>query len=192
MARLLTVAMLLVSVVARPSFAGDTTRPSELAMADLNGVLRRPLEAGRASAVVLLFVAVDCPISNGYAPEINRICKQYEDKGVTFYLVYPAADLTSANAKRHMADFALNCPAIIDAQHQLAKKVGATITPEAVVIGKDQAVLYRGRIDDHFISVGKSRYEATTHDLRVALDEVLAGKAVSVPRTKAIGCSIPE
>ena len=52
-------------------------------------------------------------------------------------------------------------------------------------------VLYRGRIDNVYASLGKRRPAATEHDLRKALDEILDGKPVSTPETKAIGCYIP-
>ncbi len=52
-------------------------------------------------------------------------------------------------------------------------------------------MLYRGRIDNVYASLGKRRAEATEKDLRKALDEVLSGKPVSTPQTKAIGCYIP-
>src|ERR1700722_4898962 len=77
------------------------TQPASPAMADLTGVIRRPLEMGESKAGAIFFIAVDCPISNGYAPEINRICKEYESKGLILYLAYPDADVPIADAKKH-------------------------------------------------------------------------------------------
>jgi thiol-disulfide isomerase/thioredoxin len=159
---------------------------------DIAGIDRRPMDVGSAKAVVILFIATECPISNGYAPEINHICKEYESRGVVFYLVHSDPDVTAADAKKHAGDYGFTCPVLIDRKHELAKRVGATVTPEAVVVGADGELLYRGRIDDLYVALGSRRYEATTHDLRNALDAVLAGKPVMTPRTNAVGCSISE
>ena len=76
--------------------------------------------------------------------------------------------------------------------HKLADATGATITPEAVVVGQSGKVLYRGRIDNLYAGLGKPRRQVTEHNLRQALDEVLAGKTVTHPQTQAIGCYIPR
>jgi hypothetical protein len=172
--------------------SGDApaTRPASPALTDLTGVIRHPLDLGAARAAVIIFISTDCPISNGYAPEINRICKEYEDKGLAFYLVHTDPELTTADAKKHASEYAFTCPVMIDRKHELVRRVGATLTPEAVVVGAEGKVLYRGRIDDLYVSLGKRRYEATTHDLRLALDAVLAGKPVANPRTTTVGCAI--
>jgi thiol-disulfide isomerase/thioredoxin len=164
---------------------------ASLAIQDINGVPRFPLKPeGKAS--VLFFITSDCPISNSYAPEIQRICSEYGTKGVGCDLVYVDPDLTAADVKKHVKDFGYsNVPAILDSAQKLVKAAGATITPEAAVIGPSGDVLYRGRIDNVYAALGKRRPEATEKDLRKALDEVLSGKSVSTPRTKAIGCYIP-
>ena len=162
-----------------------------LTIADIQGVPRSPLRPdGRAS--VLFFITSDCPISNSYAPEIQRICSDYGPKKVSCNLVYVDPDLTVADVKKHVKDFGYSgVPAILDSTQKLVQAAGATITPEAAVIGSSGQVLYRGRIDNVYASLGKRRPEATEKDLRKALDEVLSGKPVSTPQTKAIGCYIP-
>jgi hypothetical protein len=51
---------------------------------------------------------------------------------------------------------------------------------------------YRGRIDDRYFAPGKRRAEPASHDLRAALEAVLAGKPVPRAETEAIGCPIPD
>src|SRR5262249_5237875 len=55
---------------------------------------------------------------------------------------------------------------------------------------RDFVVRYRGRIDDGFAARLKKKPEVSRHDLRAALDEILAGKAVSTARTDPVGCPI--
>ena len=173
------------------AFCAPALFAASLAIHDINGGLRSPLKPeGKAS--VLFFITSDCPISNSYAPEIQRICSEYSPRQVSCDLVYVDPDLTTAAVKKHVQDFGYAAvPAILDSSQKLVKAAGATITPEAAVIGPSGQVLYRGRIDNVYAALGKRRPEATEHDLRKALDEVLSGKPVSTPQTQAIGCYIP-
>lgn len=161
-------------------------------MIDVNGKTVRPLRPGGQKATVLLFVAHDCPISNAYAPELNRTIAAYTARKVAFYLVYVAPGLSPSTVRKHVADYGYRCPALLDPAQKLAKAAGVTITPEAAVYGATGKRLYRGRIDDRYIDFGKARYQATTHDLRAALDAVLEGRAIARPVTKAVGCFIPN
>jgi len=164
---------------------------ASFAIPDINGVPRNPLRPdGKAS--VLFFITSDCPISNSYAPEIRRICSEYGPRQVSCDLVYVDPDLTTADVKKHVLDFSYAAvPAILDSSQKLVKAAGATITPQAAVIGPSGQVLYLGRIDNVYAALGKRRPAATVHDLRKALDEILSDKPVSTPQTQAIGCYIP-
>ena len=160
---------------------------------DVDGHERQPLEpSGPAS--VLFFVTNDCPVANSYAPEIQRICGDYAGKGVSCTLVYSDLTLDAPAIRKHHSDFGYpaTLPAVKDTGHKLAAATGATITPESVIVGKGGKVLYRGRIDKFYAALGKPRRQATEHDLRQALDEVLAGKPVTHPQTQAVGCYIPR
>ncbi|MBA4064677.1 MAG: hypothetical protein C0501_13375 [Isosphaera sp.] len=144
---------------------------------------------GKAACVV--FVAADCPIANASAPEVARIAAEYGKRGVSFLVAYPVPDLTPADAARHAADYAFGCPATLDRDLSLARRLGATVTPEVVVVSAAGEVVYRGRVDDRYPKAGgKRRENPTTRDLRDALDAVLAGKPVATPWPAAVGCDI--
>jgi hypothetical protein len=157
---------------------------------DIDGRSFAPF-APAGTANVLLFVQTDCPISNHYAPEIQRICKAYESKGVSCSLAYEDVRVDAAAVRKHMKDFAYTgVPATIDDSRALADRARATITPAALVIDARGAVRYRGRIDNFYASLGKPRQHVTEHDLTAALDAILAGKPVPKPETEALGCFI--
>jgi hypothetical protein len=82
--------------------------------------------------------------------------------------------------------------ALRDPRHDLVKAAGATITPEAVVVDPQGRVLYRGRIDDRYVSLGVERPIATRHDLDEALTDIVAGKAPRQATTQAVGCYIAD
>jgi len=140
----------------------------------------------------LIFLGCECPISDYYGPEINRLCNAYGPKSVDFYLIYEDVDLPPDKVRSHAKAFGFGCPVVLDPHHALARKVGAVATPEAAVVGPDDALLYRGRIDDQFVALGQQRPAAIHHDLRKALDEYVAGRPISVPRTRTIGCAIEQ
>jgi hypothetical protein len=162
------------------------------AVTDLDGKPVNPLAAAKdRRGTVLLFITNDCPISNGYAPEIRRICEAYMKQGIAFYLVYSDPSLSAADAKKHYAEYGYNCMALLDPRHELAHKAGATITPEAAVFTPAGKRVYLGRINDLYVDFGKARFQPTTNDLRDVLELVATGKPVTPHTTTAIGCTIP-
>lgn len=160
-----------------------------LELADLSGKAHTPLVAGERKAVVLVFVSPFCPTSNAFTPEVNKIAAEYGDR-FAFYLIEADAEISPADAKKHVETLAIQAPVLLDPQQQLAKQTKATITPEAVVLGPDGKTLYQGRINDLYVNQTKKLKEPKTHDLRAALDAIAAEQPVAVPSTKAIGCSI--
>ena len=159
------------------------------AVVGLDGRAVAPL-ASAASATVLLFTAVDCPISGRYAPEIRRVAAHYAGDGVQVWLVYPNAGELPAAVRAHAAAFDYGLPVALDPGGVLAVRAEVTVTPEVAVFDRAGALAYRGRIDDRYLDFGVDRPQPTTHDLADALAAVLAGRPVPVARTHAVGCAI--
>ena len=181
----------------------------------VNGSILRPFEpTGRAS--VIFFVATDCPISNAYAPEIQRICREYGPKGAECFLMYedvpPVSEPRPGRAgaggqagvetpgtplddevRRHLSEYRYaGIPAAVDRTRAIATRAGASRTPQAVVVDRTGAIRYRGRIDNFYAALGVSRQQVTARDLRRALDALLAGRLVPVRETEAVGCHIVD
>jgi len=157
---------------------------------DIDGRPLAPFDADGHTQIVF-FVATDCPISNAYAPEIQRVCKAYDAKGVRCTLSYEDEHVDAAAVRKHMDAFGYRgTAATIDTSRALAKKAGASITPQATLVDARGQVRYRGRIDNFYAALGKPRQQVTSHDLIDALDAVLAGKPVTQARTEPIGCFI--
>jgi hypothetical protein len=190
--------ILLTGVFFRPATRGGlpavamlrAPKEERLTLPDLDGT-PRTVPDPKAKVTALLFITHDCPISNAYAPEMNRLCAEYGKRGVAFYLVYVDPELAAGAAREHAREYGFACPALLDRTHILVKQAGATITPEAVLFDPGGRRLYRGRIDDRYVDFGRARPAPTRRDLRDALDAALAGKPVPNPRTRAIGCFIP-
>ena len=161
------------------------------AIRDIDGRLHHPFEpADQAS--VLLFLTSDCPISNGYAPEIQRVCAASATRGVRCLLLYEDARITPAAVRIHLDAYRYaGVAAAVDGDRAIARAARASVTPEAVVVDRAGTVRYRGRIDNLYVDLGRRRHTATVYDLRDAIDAVLSGRPVATPRTEALGCYIP-
>lgn len=163
-----------------------------LSMTDIAGDQHALFKLGEDKARVFVFVMNDCPVANIFAPEIHRLFTEYSQKGISGSVIYVDPDAGLPAVKQHAKDYGhAGYPVIYDPQHQVVDATGATQTPEAVVIGQKGGILYRGRIDNRYAGLGQPRRKATETDLRNALDDILAGRPVSVARTKTVGCYIP-
>lgn len=153
---------------------------------DLAALLTDPF----CRATVFLFITTQCPIANSYAPEIQRITREYEPRGVTIHLVHCDHDITCEAAARHAKEYGLTAMVLLDHNHVLTDMLGATVTPEAAIVSPTGALLYLGRIDDRYVTPGTNREVITQHNLRDALEDVIAGRPVTTPRVAAVGCYI--
>jgi thiol-disulfide isomerase/thioredoxin len=172
-----------------PVLASAGTLP-HLSLSDTSGRLHTPADWAAKRAVVLLFVSTDCPLSNRYVPEMNRIAAAYAPRGVAFYAVQGDATVPLDQVRAHVKEFGYTFPYLIDPEEALAAYTGAISTPEAAVLSPRGDLLYLGRLDNRLEDFGKERVRVTEFDLRDALDAVLAGRPVPHPRTKALGCAI--
>ena len=151
------------------------------------------LTAPGVRVVVFYFAATDCPISNRYVPEIQRLDREYASNGVRVWWVYPNPTDDAAAISRHRLEFGITGGVFPDPPESAVSLAHATITPEAavfVVDGGELREVYRGRIDDRYISIGQERPRATRYDLELAISAALAGKPVPHPEGPPVGCAI--
>ena len=161
------------------------------ALVDIDGIQHGTLASpAHGKWTGLIFVRTDCPVSNQYAPEIKRICAEYEPQGLQCLLVYADAYDTEEAVRQHRTEFGYKLPVIRDTGHALVARAGATITPEVAVFTSGAKLAYSGRIDNRYNELGRPRQQVTEHDLRDALDDLVAGRTVRKPHTPATGCFI--
>ena len=152
-----------------------------------------PLAQSTAPAIVLFFTASDCPIANRYEPELLRLERKFASAGVEFWWVYPNPEDTAEVIRSHQTQFTSRSRIIRDTQQSLAQKARVTITPEAAIFVPENDTLrevYRGRIDDRYISLGRERPQALHHELEDAIAALLAKRQVPQPAGPPVGCSI--
>jgi peroxiredoxin len=159
---------------------------------DSAGTVRTAAEWQKRGAVILLFVSADCPISNRYAPTISQLLKDYGPANAGFYAVQSDPDITPPTASQYARDYGFEFPVLLDPYQVLASRYGVMVTPTAVVVSGHGDLLYRGRIDDRAVDLGQWRNTARKQDLRDAIANVLAGKAVARPFPDVVGCFLPQ
>jgi peroxiredoxin len=164
--------------------------PVRFELRDTNGVVHTATEWRAKRAVVLFFTMTDCPLANGYVPEMNRLRSVYEPQGVAFYAVQVDNTVSDAAVRKYAQEFGYSFPMLNDPRLTLARFTGAHVTPEVAVLSSSGQVLYLGRIDNKVEDLTRPRYAATEPELRNALDALLAGKAPKEAKTRAVGCAI--
>lgn len=156
---------------------------------DLEGKSFNPLNSGLVT--VLIFVRQDCPISSRYAPTIQQLSSEYQ-KSARFYLVFPDKSQDAASIRAYLHDFNYSIAALRDPDHVLVKKTRAQFTPEAAVFDAKQSLIYHGRIDDLYFSIGRSRPAPTTHELKDAIESAVAGRPAAKKEVAGVGCFISD
>ncbi len=140
-------------------------------------------------ALVLLFVRTDCPISNRYAPEIQRLQSLFQTSGIDFQLIYPEPEISVQRIEKYQREYKYAMKGLPDVAHGYVARAAVHSTPEAAVFVRGRLV-YHGRIDDRWVDIGKVRSQPTRHDLQDVLTAVIEGRAPPFSETKAIGCAI--
>ncbi len=151
------------------------------------------LDAPAGGVSVLIFYSSECPISNSYSPTINRLTDTFPASRARFAGICVDPDLSDDELAAHARDFGLKIPVARDASGSLARRLGATKTPEAFVLDDQGKVRYHGRIDDQFLDRPlKRNAHPDTAELRDAVTALLAGKPPAVEFVEAVGCPLPE
>jgi peroxiredoxin len=180
---------LLVALTALPAMAvaadiGDRIEPFRLQ--DSQGAWHG-LDDQRA--VVVVFIGTECPVAQQYGSRLAQLATEHEPHGVGFLAIDSNRQDSLAEIGYYARSHKIEFPVLKDPGAVVADQFGAERTPEAFLLDKEHVVRYRGRIDDQF-GVGYSRGNPVHRDLAVAVDELLAGKPVTVAKTEAVGCRI--
>ena len=139
-------------------------------------------------AKVYIFILDQCPIADQFLPIIGKYEKKFSHKGVMFDVVFEDSSLKRSQANQHLKKYGYLGAFKLDCNHALAKKMGATTSPEVFLFTTKGSLLYHGRIDDRYLTLGSPRPYATNNDLTNAINEFLNHKQIKEPFAKPIGC----
>jgi peroxiredoxin len=190
LASLLVIVLAAISSIGRP--VADVPAPpaigtviDDFKLADASGKEHSLKSLMGAKGTVILFVATKCPVSNNYNERMEKLAQDYKAKGINVIGINSNNTEPAAEVKSHAAEKGLTFPILKDESNKIADRWGATRTPEAYVLDANMKLVYHGRIDNSQKIEG-----ITSNDLRDALDELIAGKAITKTGGAAFGCTI--
>lgn len=194
---MLVVASLPAPVVAETARGADATARTQkespvlldFRLPSTRGELEGLFASESDSLAVVAFLGVECPLAKLYGPRLQKLADAYRDQGVRFIGVNSNLQDSLEKLRKYQREHRLQFPLVKDAGNVVADAYGATRTAEVFVIDRLLQVRYRGRIDDQYLP-GIAKPTAGREDLREALDQLLAGKSVTVPQTEGVGCII--
>lgn len=190
--RNLSILLALVFVIAGVAFASEIPSPpaigstiEEFSLPDVDGAERSLKSLAGKNGTVLLFISVQCPVSNAYNERMEKLAADYQAKGIAVVGINSNGTEDAAAVKAHAAEHKLSFPILKDPGNKVADKLGASVTPEAYFLDANYKLLYHGRIDN-----SRNAANVESSELRSALDAALNGKPVEKTEAKAFGCSI--
>lgn len=166
--------------------ANDRSHAFELKTLDGETVAVAPADSG---VTVVCFLGTECPLVQLYSVRLSQLADQLRDRGVQFIGINSNFHDSVDDIRQYLQRQSLTFPLVRDEGNVVADRFGATRTPEVFVLDHRLSITYEGRIDDQY-EPGVTRTAATRDDLLIAIEETLAGKAVSVSKSDAVGCLI--
>lgn len=169
------------------------TKAPEFELPDtVSGKMIKLSDVQSDKATVVMFLCNHCPYVLHVNPEIVRVAKDYQAKGVSFVGIssndvenYPQD--SPDKMQEFAAEVGYTFPYLYDETQEVARAYDAACTPDFYVFDGDGTLVYRGRLDG---SRPKNDVPLTGEDLRAALDAVLAGEPVTDKQYPSGGCNI--
>jgi peroxiredoxin len=171
------------------AWGGNKAAPPMQPTATKSAVAKSAADYKDKAAVVVVFMGVDCPISNLYLKDLADLQVRYGKQGVQIVGIQSNAGTTQARAAEHAREYKVAFPVLLDPGQHVANQLGAKRTAEIFLLDGHRQVRYHGALDDRYGYTFK-RDVPQRHDLEEALKELLAGKPVTVVETTPRGCLI--
>lgn len=143
----------------------------------------------RSAFTVVVMLGTDCPLVRLYAPRLAQLAAEFDARGVRFLGVNANRQDTLTKIGHWARQAGVSFPVLKDGDQRVMAAFGATRTPEVFLLDAQGRVRYHGRVDDQY-GVGVQRRAPLRQDLRIALEQCLAGQEVSQPVTELAGCLI--
>jgi peroxiredoxin len=161
------------------------TMIDDFTLPDTDGASHSLASLKGKNGTVVIFIATKCPVSNAYNDRMQKVFEDYKAKGINVIGINANSTEPAAEVKSHAAEKGLKFTILKDDGNKIADRLGATRTPEVYLLDAKGKLTYHGRIDN-----AQKTESITSNDLREALDEMIAGKAVTKTDGAAFGCSI--
>lgn len=181
-----------------PTLAIGSHAP-DFALPGIDGKTHRLADYASSKVLAIVFTCNHCPTAQLYETRIKKLAADYRPKGVALVAIEPnnpaavrlgelgwtdvSDDFESMKIRAAYRKF--NFPYLYDGETQsVAQAYGPKATPHMFIFDEKRILRFEGRIDDN-----QRELLVKTRDTRNALDEMLAGKPVTVAHTGVFGCS---
>lgn len=158
---------------------------NEFTLPDTDGKSHSLASLKGKNGTVLMFISVQCPISNAYNERMEKLAQDYKARGINVVGINSNVTEPPESVKAHAATNKLTFVILKDNGNKIADALGATKTPEVYFLDPSNKLLYHGRIDNN-----KDLAQVNNSELRMALDATLAGKPIDKTTAMAFGCNI--
>ncbi|HKB67580.1 MAG TPA: thioredoxin family protein [Pyrinomonadaceae bacterium] len=173
----------LVADIPAPPIIGATI--ADFTLPDASGAAHTLASLHGSKGTVLIFIATQCPVSNGYNERMEKLAQDFKARGINVIGINANSTESAADVKDHAAKNNLTFTILKDNGNKVADMLGAARTPEAYFLDAGNKLLYHGRIDN-----SRDITQVNSSELRDALEAALAGKPVPKATANAFGCSI--
>ncbi len=172
-----------------PALASFGSRITQFELLDPRGPKWTQDNFADSDLLVVAFLGTECPLAKLYASRLSELEESFRDRKVRVIGVNSNSQDSLEEIAQFKHDLNLKFDLLKDPGNHLADAMHAQRTPEVFVLDRERKIRYAGRIDDQY-GIGFVRKEPQRQDLKTAIEELLAGKEVSVPVTSAPGCLI--
>jgi len=185
MKRTSTLMIVLLMTVAGLIGADVGDRVGDLSLTDAEGKVHS-LSGYSGKVVVLAFWSFKCPVALAYDERMRDLNGKYSGRDVVFLAVSSNVNETAVEIRRNAANLKLPYPVLMDAEGELAARLGATFSPSVFILDRGGVVRYQGAVDNNKRPGERGRVPHVEN----ALDSILSGQTIEVQETPPFGCAL--
>jgi mono/diheme cytochrome c family protein len=142
-----------------------------------------------SKGIILAFFGATCPISGKLGPELARLEKDAQARGIKMQLVCPVAVETTDDIQKFISTHELKSPVAHDKDGVITAALAASTTTEVFLLDASRTLVYRGAVNDQY-GLGYAKEAPTQTYLRHAITAMLAHTAPEIAATSAPGCAL--
>jgi hypothetical protein len=140
---------------------------------------------------VFAFLSPECPLCQNYSRTLNELSSQYAGR-VQFAGIFPGRTVSANDVAGFARKYHLSFPVSRDSDMHRTHALHVTTTPEVVVLGSDQTLVYQGAIDNWYKALGKAQTHPTENYLQDAIHCALRHVSPPVKYVRPVGCLIND
>ena len=170
---------------------GSDLPKGDLRMKDIRNEDVSMKDAKRKNGLLVMFSCNTCPYVIKNQERTKAICKYALQNNIGVILLNSNEDQRTGDdsfgaMQQYAKDQNYEWYYVVDKNNEIADAFGANRTPENFLFNKDSKLVYHGAIDDN----PTDAYNIKRQHLKEAMNDLLAGKDVSVKESRSMGCVI--